>query len=66
MARSTLFSYFTALLQNYTFEEVVSTSGTRKTMENAPDPEAVWFGQEVHVGFTLSPNPFQAKIIKRQ
>ncbi|ODM98070.1 Methyl farnesoate epoxidase [Orchesella cincta] len=66
MARATVFTYFTALLQSYSFEEVSEESKVSANKNDLNrDPEIIRFEKEVHVGFTLSPNPYQTKVVKR-
>jgi len=51
LARATLFTYFTALVQMYKFEKDESVQTSNKRIE---------------LGFTLTPVPYHPKLIKRQ
>ncbi|CAL8072231.1 unnamed protein product [Orchesella dallaii] len=67
MARATVFTYFSALLQSYSFEEVPEKNTVSNNKSDLHrDPETIRFEEEVHVGFTLSPNPYHTKVVKRQ
>lgn len=69
MARTTLFSYFTALLQSYNFDDTPAKAENDKykncLLADAPDPDKMLFKKIVNVGFTLSPNPYEVKVTKR-
>jgi len=65
MARTTMFTYFASLLQTYNFENI-PTESDAKQLHEYEDPESVLFQKIVHVGFTLSPLPYQTTVTKRK
>lgn len=70
MARTTLFAYFTTLLQAYSLsmveKEIQSDDNQNwNCLADMSDPDEYLFKKLVNVGFTLSPNPYQIKLSKR-
>lgn len=62
MARTTLFTYFACLLQNYTFVDLEKA----ENHNNSKSASAYeYFHEHVDIGFTLSPKPYVTKVIKR-
>lgn len=60
MARTTLFTYFACLLQNYTFVDLEKAEN-----HNNSKSASEYFHEHVDIGFTLSPKPYVTKVIKR-